>query len=76
MRCKNKVLTHFQTLVVKIQSIFHQTIQFLQSDNGTENINNAFSHYCKALGIKQRFSCPTHRNKMVLPNVSTVILLQ
>ncbi|CAL2259750.1 unnamed protein product [Prunus armeniaca] len=58
MRRKNEVLTHFQTLVAMIQNIFHQTIQFLQSDNGTEYVNNAFSHYCKSLGIQQRFSCP------------------
>lgn len=55
---KNEVLTHFQTLVAMIQNIFHKTIKFLQSDNGTKYVNNAFSHYCKFLGIQQRFSCP------------------
>lgn len=51
MRCKNEVLTHFQTLVTMIQNIFHHIIQFLQSANGTEYVNNAFFHYCKSLGI-------------------------
>jgi len=52
MRRKNKILTHFQTLVAKIQNLFHQTIQFLQSDNVIEYVNNAFSYYCKSLGIQ------------------------
>jgi hypothetical protein len=34
MRCKNKVLTHFQTLVAMIQNIFHHTIQFLKATMG------------------------------------------
>ncbi|PRQ16261.1 putative RNA-directed DNA polymerase [Rosa chinensis] len=58
MRRKNEVFTHFQSLVVMIQNHFHSSIKFLQSDNGTEYVTNAFSHYCKSLGILQRFSCP------------------
>jgi transposase InsO family protein len=58
MRHKNEVLTHFQILVAMIQNLFNTTIKFLQSDNGTEYVNHAFSHFCKSLGIQQRFSCP------------------
>ena len=58
MRRKSEVFTHFQTLVAMIKNIFNNTIKYLQSDNGTEYTNNAFSHYCKTLGIQQRFSCP------------------
>ncbi|KAJ9566493.1 LOW QUALITY PROTEIN: hypothetical protein OSB04_002459 [Centaurea solstitialis] len=58
MRHKNEVLTHFQTLVALLRNLFNKSIKYLQSDNGTEYTNNAFSHFCKSLGIQQRFSCP------------------
>ena len=58
MRRKNEVLSHFQTLVALIRNIFHGSVRFLQSDNGTEYVNRAFSHYCASLGVLQRFSCP------------------
>ncbi|KAK9951723.1 hypothetical protein M0R45_007159 [Rubus argutus] len=58
MHRKNEVLTHFQKLVAKIQNLFGITIKFLQSDNGTEYVNHAFTQYCTSLGIQQRFSCP------------------
>ena len=76
MRRKNEVFTHFQTLVAMIQNIFHNTIKFLQSDNGTEYVNNAFFHYCKSLGIQQRFSCPHTHNRMALLRANIVILPQ
>lgn len=41
-----------------IQNLFHTTIKFFQSNNATEYVNNAFSHYCKSLEIQQRFFCP------------------
>jgi hypothetical protein len=58
MRRKNEVLTHFQNLVAMIRNIFKTSIQYLQSDNGTEYVNHAFSQFCSSLGIQQRFSCP------------------
>ncbi|PRQ49673.1 putative RNA-directed DNA polymerase [Rosa chinensis] len=58
VRRKNEVLTHFQTFVAMIQNLFHHSIKFLQSDNGTEYVSYAFSNYCNSLGIQQRFSCP------------------
>ncbi|PRQ57648.1 putative RNA-directed DNA polymerase [Rosa chinensis] len=58
MRRKNEVLTHFQTFIAMIRNIFQQSPQFLRSDNGTEFVNHAFSHYCTSLGIQQKFSCP------------------
>ena len=58
MRRKNEVLSHFQKLVAMIKTIFHGSVQHLQSDNGTEYVNKAFTQFCDSLGIQQRFSCP------------------
>lgn len=45
MRCKPKMVTHFQTFVAMIHNLFHSTIQILQSDNGTEYVNHAFHEF-------------------------------
>ncbi|PRQ27893.1 putative RNA-directed DNA polymerase [Rosa chinensis] len=58
MHQKNEVLTHFQSLVAMICNIFHNFVQYLQSDNDTEYVNNVFSQFCASSGIQQRFSCP------------------
>ncbi|CAL9021646.1 unnamed protein product, partial [Prunus brigantina] len=58
MHRKNEVFSHFQTFLAMVKNQFHTTVQILQSDNGTEYVNNAFSDLCSQLGIHQRFSCP------------------
>ncbi|KAI5336302.1 hypothetical protein L3X38_015569 [Prunus dulcis] len=58
MKTKSEVFTHFKTFTAMIQNIFNSSIKFLQSDNGTEYVNLAFSEFCKSRGIQQRFSCP------------------
>ena len=52
-RCKNEALTRFQTLVAMIRKKFHGSVKYLQSDNGTEYVNNAFSNYCNSLGTQE-----------------------
>ncbi|CAL9010869.1 unnamed protein product, partial [Prunus brigantina] len=58
MKHKSEVFTHFKTFTTMIKNLFNTSIQFLQSDNGTEYVNHAFSEFCKTYGIQQRFSCP------------------
>ncbi|CAL9000116.1 unnamed protein product [Prunus brigantina] len=55
---KMRFFSHFQTFLAMVTNQFHTTVQILQSDNGTEYVNNAFSDLCSQLGIHQHFSCP------------------
>ncbi|CAL8085814.1 unnamed protein product [Prunus armeniaca] len=58
MRRKSEVLSHFITFVSLVRNTFSASVHTLQSDNGTEFVNHAFSSYCLSHGIQQRFSCP------------------
>lgn len=41
-----------------IQNLFQEFVKNLQSDNDTEFVNKAFSHFCSSKEIQQLFSCP------------------
>lgn len=60
MKRKYEVFTHFKTFTAMIHNIFHSSVKFLQSDNGTEYTNHAFTNFCTTHGIQKRFSCPPH----------------
>lgn len=53
MKRKSEVVFyHFQTFVAMTKNIFNTNIKFLQSDGGTEYVNNSMSELCCLFGIQ------------------------
>ncbi|KAL0276866.1 UNVERIFIED_CONTAM: hypothetical protein PYX00_004339 [Menopon gallinae] len=56
IRKKSQVLEKFKEFRAKMEKLTERKIKFLQSDNGTEYVNNEFDKYLKENGIQRRLS--------------------
>lgn len=63
MKNKNEVLAKFKEYKEMAETYTGNKIMFLQSDNGTEYINNEFDIYLEKCGIQRRLSAPYTPNQ-------------
>lgn len=58
MKSKEEVFSHFEQYANAVKNQKERNIKSLQSDNGTEYVNEKFCSYLKAQGIKRRLTVP------------------